>query len=169
MAGFFRNPFVIEYRRIGVLAKEWAVALDIAPDELHFVSLLNVETHEFVSERHMLKIGLLRSAFEYFENKTNHEDLGLAHSIFIRNVTDYFSTRPGVSADEGCNLMHSAFKRYFLQAPQVLLDQFVSSIHSKPKDGSDPRNIPGLSKLMDTYTGQCIQHVMAGARKLGAL
>lgn len=163
----FKNPFVIEYRRVGVQAKEYALDLVLTEMDKSVIEILGIERHVFVAERHLFLAGVLRSAFFYFDRQTSKREIKLALNSFHENLDLYFSTIPGLNELQKAAIDAKIYQTYAVcPDPADLFGKFLNEITAGKYDQGDLSKFPGFAQLMERYMNDAIRFLHAKVAKL---
>ena len=160
--GLFGNLFKIFYRTAAIQAKEYALSSDLSEIEKQLIVLLGVEPYEYVSERHILLIGLVRHTFSYAESNNPKKEITLALHFFLRIIDDYFSKIPTISPEAAHNLIH----RYWIAEPEDLCKTFISHVTCGRLNETDAPKIPRFHEVMEGYLRDTLSFVSEKISKL---
>ncbi|SOE48635.1 hypothetical protein SAMN05446635_0232 [Burkholderia sp. OK233] len=166
-AYMFKNPFVIEHRRVGAQAKEYALSLALTETDKDIIVILGLERHVFVAERHLFLAGVLRSAFGYFDRQTGKKEIRLALMSFDQNLDEYFSAIPGLSPTQKATMDMKIRQTYQVTPdPLQLFGKFLTEVTAGKYGPGDLPNIPGFAQAMEQYMNDAIRFLHGKIVKL---
>jgi hypothetical protein len=151
--------FGLDYREVGVLAKDFVLSEEFSNDEEQLISLLGVERARFLRERRALRAGLAYCIFGIFEDKSSNKDIGLAKYIFERTLREHPSAGTGFPSQ--------AFMTYYSAEPMKLSELFLKELADRNLSEPDAHKVVLLAPFMERYfrdVGLFIQSKLAKLR-----
>jgi hypothetical protein len=145
----FRNPFVIQYRKVAIEAQAFVVDIDLSERERSISEILGVTVAAFIRERQLVRAGLVRSAFDYFDRHLSLKEVSLANTIFWAGLGEYFAQELG-DRDKGLIVPSRAYALYAVAEPPELALAFRRALGVQPLT----LDVPGLNDLMSAYIAQ---------------
>lgn len=164
--GFLTGLFVIEHRYAASKIRDFATSLEIDGQERHAIHALGIGAALYLSERNPLLIGICVHALRHFASTTKKEEIELA-SINLENILEeYFSTRPGMDANAGLQLLAKAQRTYHVEEPGKIAAKFLSALTSGHLGASDVEATKPILELSQYLLRKSLLHVQACIAKL---
>ncbi|KPD18827.1 hypothetical protein ADM96_08240 [Burkholderia sp. ST111] len=163
----FRNPFVIEHRRVGVQAKDYVLAIALSEAEKNVITLLGVEPRIFVIERQFLLAGIVASAFQYFERQTGKREVKLALIAFLENLDLHFANGKPLDVSEQVAIHTKVRRTYSMRPdPAELFGVFLGALTAGKYGHADLMLFPGFAPLAEHYLQDAIRFTQKLVAKL---
>lgn len=164
--GFLSSLFVIEHRYAASKIRDFATSLEIDGQESRAIQALGIGAPHYLSERNPLLIGICFHALRHYALTTKKEEVELASINLEKILEEYFSTRPGMHASAGLQLLAKAQRTYYVEEPEQIAAKFLSALTSGHLGAADVEATKPILELSQYLLRKSLLHVQACIAKL---
>lgn len=163
--GLFDRLFVIEYRYAAVQIRDFVNSLAVDDFETRAITALGVDLHNYIAERNLLLAGICMGALNYFEDKTQKEEVKLASLALDKIMLEHYQGLPGMDEEEGFKVFKRACT-YRIEEAEVTAGKFLSALTDGNLGAVDVSDVPPMLELTQYLQRKAVLFVQANITKL---
>ena len=155
-----------EHRLAAVKIKDYATSIKYTSAEQNIAAALEVQLHQFVSERNVLRIGITRSALGLYASQSGKTEIALADHFNDLAVKEHFSTRPGMAVKDGLAVVEKARITYYIEEPVVVAEKFLTNLTGGRRESPSLHQFPQIQEYVQSLLREALLFVRTELSKV---